>query len=125
MRRRKKIGHTESSLRRLARDIHEGRVFTSWDIPAAEFELMLPTIFLPLMLTAAKTQFERRRAYLLYEYKEKAIKMASGYPMFRSVSSLTEDETKILRTTLEKLKGGDHHVICSDQRCPGGSGISG
>ena len=87
---------TDEELKQLANDIFHGVVFTSNHVPPGE-EIMLGSIFMPLMLMTEEGQkdFLEKKPFMVYEYMDQAgPRSVNGYPMFMSLKFLIEDEYK-------------------------------
>lgn len=94
-----------STLKTLARDIVEGRVFCTYAMPAEAMRL-LPMIFLPLafMAPAERQKLINQDIAFFYEYYDKAGPQAvNGYPIFTSVRYLAPDEEDVLVSYLREI----------------------
>lgn len=91
---------TDGAVRKLARDIIEGRAFGSWQIPP-NAGVGIEQLFIPLMLfdLVQTKRFQRDGVTHLYEYTEKALPMrVNGYPMFHSFHCLDkQDFDRVMR----------------------------
>ena len=87
---------TNEELKRLAFDIHAGKVFTDRHLQGDTASL--PLVFMPLVLMdAAQIKDLADNSKMVFEYNDKAGKLSvNGYPTFFSMQYLNQEEFDIL-----------------------------
>ena len=91
----------KKDLSQIARDINDGTIFSTLNIPPGQVSNNLASIFLPIMFGGAP-KFE---VGLVYAYmKESLPRGANGFPSFGIAYFLTVDEADEVREKLTKLK---------------------
>lgn len=96
---------TDAELRKLAMDIHDGKVFTSGNIQNPSD---LPMVFMVIALGgfANLSKEEAENIGLIYEYMDKAgPRSINGNPCFMSCRTLTKKETERLNQYYLAYKG--------------------
>lgn len=89
---------TNDELMQLARDVFEGRVFTSAHFKSVEDMRELTSMVFTPLLYFSKEQMDKMKKdmgnnYFFYEYYDKASAgKADGYPIFRTMNYLTKAE---------------------------------
>lgn len=87
---------TDEELKILAKDMVEGRVFSSDHIPEEQASL-LPSIFMVLGLMNKEQREGLKGVALVYEYIEKAVpSIINGYPCFSSLRTVHDEQYKQL-----------------------------
>lgn len=95
---------TEAELKKLAWDIHAGKVFTNRHIREGD-ERLFPNIFMVTLFLDEKQKEDLADAGLFYEYYDQAGPRAiNGYPMFMSLRSLCKEDTEKLFDYIEEIK---------------------
>lgn len=91
------VDMAENKLRQLAIDIHEGRVFGSWNL---HDNSLIPMIFMPLSFASPPSN-----AAIVYEYMSEAGTMGiNGYPSFFSCKFATASDAEKLMQLLRQLE---------------------
>lgn len=105
---------TEQELRQLAIDIHEGKVFGSWNVHQHDNNL-LPNIFMVLIFLESEPP---ANAGHVYEYLAKANQMGiNGYPTFFSLNWLAKEDVEPLMTLINELRSTRESFMVGEQ-CP-------
>jgi hypothetical protein len=100
----------DEKLRRLARDIVQGRVFTDrhLDTSNPEEKMALVRMVWPVLMFMTKAQQDEMLALrpgLLYEYfSEAGPRSTNGYPVFMSVRVVSQQDVPALLTYLKALE---------------------
>lgn len=94
---------TESELKKIAKDIYEGRIFTDRDIPETS-NLGVSQIFLPLHFLDKKTlnRFIELEINMFYEYVSESSYAVNGLPTFMSFSTLNQEDCKRMLSYLDE-----------------------
>lgn len=103
----------QEELAALALGIFQGRIFTS-DMVAESDANLLPMIFMPLSLFAAKDYNEllKHPPTLLYGDMEKTFSRSiNGYPIFSSMGMIFAQDAEILRQKYRALKAAAEEVL--------------
>lgn len=83
-----------SELKKLAWDIHAGKIFTDRHIRKDDYRLVA-SIFMPTIFMSEKQRNEVINSGMIYEYYDKAgPRSINGYPCFMSLRILNKDDTK-------------------------------
>jgi hypothetical protein len=91
------ILHTEQELRKIAKDLYDGKIFTSNDPNVIQMSFMV-------LLFASEEQIPKDIG-LIYEYmSEAAPRSINGNPMFFSARFLNNEETDKVKLYLNELK---------------------
>jgi len=94
---------SDEELKRLAIDVHAGRIFTNLDVPdGMTLDLVFPgLIFLD---DEQRQKLRDEKPYLLFEYMTKAGPMSiNGFPTFTSFQWLRMEETEKLLDYVMKI----------------------
>lgn len=95
---------SEEEIRKIAVDIHEGKVFGSWMMPADEDPSLVFIVLLFLDDKKVK-EMEEQETVHCFEYYDKAMpRSINGMPQFMSCFMLNKQETEVLQTLLNELK---------------------
>src|SRR5574343_691993 len=95
---------SDQDLKQLARDVHAGLVFGTWNV---ESETEIGMVFMPILLASSVTRkmMERDGIIHLYEYLDKsAPRSINGMPIFFSLNTLNKEETEKLIEYVKILK---------------------
>lgn len=110
---------TDQELRRLAMDIHSGKVFGTWCFQSpGEAQNCLVLVFMPLVFMDDKQREEMASQDVahLFEYLDKAGPGGvNGYPCFTSFQSLCAEEWFRLRNFHEQVKEFEANFMAAEQ----------
>lgn len=97
---------TDKEIIKLAKDIREGHVFGSWQIPESHIQSLLPMVFMALAFIEEKhlKEYEELDVLHFYEYySESGPRSVNGYPMFFSHDILTRRDVEKIDKVIKKL----------------------
>ncbi len=92
------VKKSDRKLRKLAKEIYEGYVFTDYHINQNDIDEMLERIFIPLQFMDEEQVEWVKNCGLIYENMEFARKETiRDYPVFDSCKTLNREDSEILR----------------------------
>lgn len=98
---------SEAELKKLAIDIDNGNIFSSWSIDQKhDQERLWPLIFLPLIFlpSEAVEEIQAHGGLLYAPMKEALPRCINGFPTFGSVYVLHKDDVPALSELLQRLR---------------------
>lgn len=97
---------TREELKDLAFKLYRNEIFTSLQFQEGDLQLA-PQVFMPLALMSRKAidKLINNGVSVLYaEVRDATGRTVNGYPIFRSLSYLTQDEARVVLEYHEKIK---------------------
>lgn len=99
------MAKTHEELKQIAKDIHEGKIFTQYHMTPDQWGSMLPHVFLPIAFGALQELLKQAPVGMLYEYYEKSLPRGhNGFPIFQSFQYLGVEDTNAVIDQVESLK---------------------
>jgi hypothetical protein len=98
---------TDEELKKIARDLYDGKIFTDRHLQSLD-ELRMVFMVLAFMDQTEIKQMEENKVDMVFEYLDKAGPRAvNGKPCFFSCQTATQDEVAKINTYYKAIKAAD------------------